>query len=146
MIVPNQTACTSLADSSVPKYSETNSESSGVLPAICAVILASFMLLHWVTAPTQDIFDCYVKNWSSWFLGSKTSWQQFWEIWLVACISHHHPGEFQGVEWVGTLYFNWRKFEAAGTEPFNLCYQYCSHDPKNAPYSRYWCIEQLWQV
>ena len=31
-----------------------------MLPAICTIILASFMLLHTETAPTQDIFDCYM--------------------------------------------------------------------------------------
>ena len=127
----------SLAVSSEPKYFDTNSESYEVLPAICTVILASFMLLHTVTAPTQDIFDCYVWNGSSRFLGTKTFWYQFQEFLLVTYIRYHHPGKLEGVQRAGTLYFNARKSEAPRTELFNLCYQNCSNNRKNAPHSRY---------
>ena len=71
------------------KRSGTNSESSDALPAIGTIILASFMLLH--RAGTLKLHqhkarvDCCVWNWSIWFLGDETFWQQFWEIWRVAC-------------------------------------------------------------
>ena len=92
-----------------PKRSGTNSESSDALPLIGTIILASFMLMH--RAGTLKLHqhktrvDCCVWNWSIWFLGDETFWQQFWEIWRVACNRYHHPGKSQGVARAGILSF-----------------------------------------